>query len=101
MRLYELRTLLVGKDLQRVLSLGFLLAESDGEVYDYLNTQEHSGGWPTDARMTREKIIAATGDFEADCDGEFYTQKFGWKDLGEVSEADAAVLKRLGLIKNG
>lgn len=102
MRLYELRTRIVTKDFDNECSLGLVIAQNDEAVYDYLNNGERFvDGWERDRDVSREQIITARGDLKAECNGMFFDEKFGWKDLGEVSEADTAVLKRLGLLKNG
>jgi hypothetical protein len=51
-----------------------------------------------DALEPEEAIIAAKGDYDSKYMGEFYDQKYGWEDLGEVSAEDIASLKRLKIL---
>lgn len=98
MRLYRVRTHFIAKDLDKDAILEFILAKNEDEVYEYINNKHCIGDWPGCAEMTREDIMAARGDFDADPHGEFYDQKFGWDDLREVSSEEIATLKRLGIL---
>lgn len=98
MRLYRIKTRFLGKDLDQYASLGHFLAENDDGIYDRINTAHKYGEWPESVGMTREAIIAAKGDYESDYMGEFYDQKFGWEDLGEVSAEEITHLKRFNVL---
>ncbi len=99
MRIYKIRTHFYGKDLNEEASLGYAIAENDDGIYDHINKEYHKyGEWHECVNMTREEIIAAKGDYESESMGEFYDQKYGWEDLGEVSPDDVANLKRLKIL---
>ena len=98
MKLYKIRTHFYGKDLDKEANLGYMVAENDNGVYDHINKKFQYGEWPEFVEMTREEIISAKGDYDSECMGEFYDQKFGWEDLGEVSSEDVAHLKSLKIL---
>jgi hypothetical protein len=96
MKLFEIKTRFYGKDLHESASLGYVLAETEEAIYNHIENDCKGGDdWPQSVNSTKEKIIAAKGDFKTEYMGEFYDQKYGWKDLGEISSEDAAVLVRL------
>jgi hypothetical protein len=98
MRLYRIMTHFYGKDLDRGASLGFAVAENDEGIYEYINQKYKYNDWPESVQMDREAIIAAKGDLGSDYMGEFYDQKYGWEDLGEVSADEVANLKRMKIL---
>lgn len=98
MRLYKIKTHFYGKDLDEEASLGYAVAENDDGIYDHINKKYKYDGWPESVEMTREEIIASNGDYDSEYMGEFYDQKYGWEDLGEVSTEDIAHLKRLMVV---
>lgn len=99
MRLYKIKTHFYGKDLNEEASLEYAVAENNEGIYDYINKKFRWKEWPELVEITREEIIAAKGDYDTEILGEFYDQKFGWEDLGEISADDIAHLKRLGIVK--
>lgn len=98
MKLYRIRTGFWGKDLNEEAILEYVVAENDDGIYDHVNRKFKYDEWPDSVDMTREEIIEAKGDFGSAYMGEFYDQKFGWEDLGEVSAEDIAHLKRLKIL---
>jgi hypothetical protein len=98
MHLYKITTRFLGKDLNKFATLTYLVAENEDGVYDHINEKHMGNDWSESVNMTREVIIAVKGDFKSDYMGEFYDQKFGWEDLGEVSVEDIANLKRLKIL---
>lgn len=98
MRLYKIRTHFYGKDLDEEASLGYAVAENDDGVYDHINKKYKYNEWPGSVEMTREAIIATKGDYDSEYMGEFYDQRYGWEDLGEVSADNIADLKRLKIL---
>ena len=98
MRLYRIKTHFYGKDLDAEANLGYAVAENDDGIYDHINKNKFGGKWPEFVEMTREAIIAEEGDCDSEYMGEFYDQKYGWEDLGEVSADDIANLKRLKVL---
>lgn len=98
MRLYRIKTHFYAKDLDEGAILGYILAENGLKVYDYINEKYMYGDWSEIVMRDREEIIAEEGDFDSENTGEFYDQKYGWEDLGEVSSDDIATLKRLKIL---
>ena len=98
MRLYKIKTHFYGKDLNKEASLGCVVAENDDGIYDHINKRHKYDEWPESVQMSREEIIAAKGDYNSEYMGEFYDQKYGWEDLGEVSDEDIAGLRRLKVL---
>jgi|GEM_PF-4013443 hypothetical protein len=112
MRLFRVKTRFLGKDLDETVLLGYLVAMTDDEVFEEISKQHCYGAWPGDKEgyeddpdeladidAKKQEIVEARGDFDSEYDGEFYDQKYGWEDLGEISEQDIATLKRLDLLK--
>lgn len=98
MRLYKITTHFYGKDLDEGAILGYAVADNDDGIFDHINKKHFYNDWPEIVKMAREKIIAAKGDYDAEHMGEFYDQKYGWEDLGEISADDIANLKRLKIL---
>ena len=98
MRLYRIKTHFYGKDLDAEPNLGYAVAENDDGIYDHINKKHKYNEWPEFVEMTREAIVAAKGDYDSEYMGEFYDQRYGWEDLGEVSADDVANLKRLKVL---
>ncbi len=101
MKLYKITTHFYGKDLDEAAILGHVVAETDEAVYDHINKEYKCDDWPSSVNMTREAIVAERGDHGSEYMGEFYDQKYGWEDLGEVSIEDATCLKRFGILDVG
>lgn len=97
-KLYQIKTRIIGKDLDETVTIGFIVAESDEAVYDHIDEKHQYGGWAESVHLTREEIIAAKGDFGTKYMGEFFDQKFGWEELGEVTPEEIATLRRLGVL---
>lgn len=98
-RLYKIKTHFYGKDLDEEASLGYAVAKNENGIYDHINKKYHKRyEWSELVKMTREEIIAAKGDYDSKDMGEYYNQKYGWEDLGEVSADDIANLKRLKVL---
>ena len=98
MRLYKIRTHFYGKDLDKEAILEYAVSEDGKGIYDHINKKYNYGEWSECVEMTRETIIAAKGDYDSEYMGEFYDQKYGWEDLGEVSADDIVNLKRLRVL---
>ena len=98
MRFYKIKTHFYGKDLDEETALGYAVAENEGGIYDLINKKYRYNEWPELVEMTREEIVAAKGDYDSEYMGEFYDQKYGWEDLGEVSADDIANLNRLRVL---
>jgi hypothetical protein len=111
MRLFRVKTRFLGKDLDKTVLLGYLVAMTDDEVFEEISKQHCSGAWAGNKEgyegdpdelayidTKKQEIVEARGDFDQENDGEFYDKKYGWEDLGEVSEEDIATLKRLGIL---
>jgi hypothetical protein len=105
MKLYRIITHFWGKDLYERVMLEYVVAINDDAIYEYISRKYRSAelssgnaNWDEMVNMTREEIIAAHGDLDSDLQGEFYDQKYGWEELGEVTLADFATLKKLGIV---
>ncbi len=98
MKLYRITTQFIGKDLDETVMIGYIVAENDEAVYAYIEKKEKWDEWPESVDMTREAIIAAKGDFNSEYMGEFYDQKYGWEDCGDITAEEVAPLERLGVL---
>ncbi|MDP2668429.1 MAG: hypothetical protein Q8P07_01160 [bacterium] len=98
MRLYKIKTHFYGKDLNEEAILGYTVADNETGIYDHINKKFKYDGWPDSVMMTQEEIIIAKGDYDSEYMGEFYDQKYGWEDLGEISGGDFASLVRLKIV---
>src|ERR1700722_6022223 len=92
MRLYKNKTHFYGKDLDQEAMLGYIVAENDEGAYGHINQTYFDEEWPESVEMDRDDIIAKKGDESSEYIGEFYDQKYGREDLGEIS---AEVIVRL------
>ena len=99
MRLFHIKTRFIAKDLDKVVSIGYIVAESDEQVFDFIDRKYRHSGWKESSRsLSREEIMRAKGDFNDEFLGEFYDQKFSWQEVGEVTENELSTLVRLGMI---
>ena len=108
-RLYKITTHFLGKDLDHRAFLGYVVADSDDEVAEHINQKYHYGEWfgyadpsePDDETAAqRQDYIAHKGDDHTEYAGEFYDQKFGWQEIGEITEEQVAVLRTLDVISD-
>lgn len=98
-RLFKIKTRFLGKDLYETTTLEYIIAQNDEEVYDHINEEYCYGDWPEGSDMTREEIMEARGDFQAEYRGEFYDQKYGWEQAKELESGDEVVLKKYGIVE--
>jgi len=100
MKLYRIKIRLISEefDFDRTVVLEFVVAENDEAVFNYIDKCKYEGEWTMWVNMTRDKIIAAKGDFESRPYHIGIDQKFRWEDLGEVSPEEIATLRRLGIL---
>lgn len=98
---------------------GYLLAKDDQEVFDWFASDPGGiySGWDDledDAleegeekdkywksrEMKRQEIIKHRGDFQNDdwADAYYGIHRYGWKDLGEVTKEEIAVLRKFKAI---
>lgn len=122
MKLYKIRALYLGKDLDDEVSIGYFTAEDETGAFLYIN--EHYGNWIEsfideveveedeedkldDAKFLMEKffeteigkmIMKDRGDFQDEYRGEFYDIKYGWEEVGEITEQEVQVLKKLKIL---
>jgi hypothetical protein len=103
LHLYRINTKFLGKDLEEKAILGYVAAENVDQVIDHIrNSRDETwadtwypkGGWKKDDQK-RADYIANQGDFHTEYDGEFYDQKYGWNDLGEITPEQVETLKKL------
>lgn len=98
-KLYRIFTRILGKDLDKTFLLGYITAESDNEIFNFIDAKYRDDNWDNyGGSMNRESIIEERGDLEDDYLGEFYDQKYGWEEAGEASEADLGTLQKLKLL---
>lgn len=106
MKLFRLKTEFWGKDLNEKASLGYIVAESEEEVAEYINNKYCYGDWfgsnedgdEDYVEMLRQDFIAHNGNFHTEYRGEFYDQKYGWEELGDIKDDQLDVLKAFGII---
>lgn len=96
MRLYKIKTHFYGKDLDQLAMLGYVIAGSALDVFDYIDENYKYSEWPDSVGMTEDEILSESGDFESVYMG-VYDQKYGWEDLGEILCSDADILVGLGI----
>lgn len=106
MKLYQIITKFWGKDLNESASLGYVIADSEEEVAEYISQSYHDGEWfgyedddPDEYAKRRQDYLANKGDIHTEYDGEFYDQKYGWEGVGEVTDEQIAVLQNLGVLQ--
>ena len=99
MKLYKMTTAFLGKDLNKTAILGYLVAESEEQVAEHINHKYCYGEWFGDDQEEKENkkqdIIANKGDFHTEYDGEFYDQKYGWKEVCTVDGEQMLILSQL------
>ena len=98
MKLYKIITYFWGKDLNEQAFLGYLVKTSDEEVYEHINEEYKGNDWPESVNMDREDIINQKGDFDSGYMGEFYDQKYGWEEVGEITLEQITCLEQLSII---
>lgn len=101
MQLYKITTLFLGKDLHESAILGYLAAENDEAVYQYISDHIAWGEpWETQyEKGAKERIMEKCNDFEEEYLGEFYDQKYGWERVSPlIADDELEVLKRYGIL---
>ncbi|OGZ05698.1 MAG: hypothetical protein A2762_02570 [Candidatus Lloydbacteria bacterium RIFCSPHIGHO2_01_FULL_54_11] len=102
-RLYRITTHFWGKDLDEGAILGYVVADSPEEVAEHISQKVHGGEWfgyesddgAEAVEETRLDYIAKQGDFHTEPAGEFYDQKYGWEEVGEVTDEQVTTLAAL------
>lgn len=106
MKLYRVKTEFWGKDLSEKATLGYVVADSEEEVAEHINQKHTYGEWflgiygnddPEEMEITKQDYLANKGDIHTEYAGEFYDQKYGWEEIGEVTDEQIAVLRDLGI----
>ena len=113
MKLYRIKNLFLGKDLNQEATDRYIVAENDLEVYKQLAknfgemeglTEENGEVYDDWAQAyggdkeVRERILKNKGDFDEDYLGEFYDIKYGWQDLGEITKEEIQILKKFKIL---
>jgi hypothetical protein len=96
----------MGKDLSETVMLGFVIAETEEEIGRHINWKYGYGGWlgnsysedPEEREYLLAEYVEHKGDFHTDYAGEFYDQKYGWEEMGEITDEQAAVLHAVGVV---
>lgn len=104
-KLYRIKTQFLGKDLNEEAILGYVVADTEAEVADHINKKHKCSEWfgaegyddIEDIQAQRTDYMANRGDFHTEYDGEFYDQKYGWEEVGEIADAEITILKLLGI----
>jgi hypothetical protein len=105
-KLFKLTTRFVGKHLDKLVMLGFVLADTEEQVARHISWKYHYGEWlgdefsedPEEREHLLADYVAHKGDFHAPPEGDYHTQGFGWEEMGEVTEEQAAVLRAVGVV---
>jgi len=112
MKLYAIIVNYQGKDLDAKEKGWYITANNEEEVFnhlsktqfeDYEGEEEGSGvsewaNYYDGDKKTKERIIKNKGDFDEQYMGEFYDIKYGWEEIGEVTDAEAEVLKKFKIL---
>lgn len=97
MKLYQIKTRLLGDDLDQESVLGFLLSNSDEEVFNFITTHYTWGepGWEDQYEHgAKKRIFERQGDFHEEYLGDQYDQKFAWLDMGIATDKELATLRK-------
>jgi hypothetical protein len=108
MKLYIIKTLFLGKDLNNKATMGLVLAENDEEIFGIVSKkwaywQKRLDDWRYDgpneyADRWENFILENCGDFTDDYHGEFYDQKFAWECLGSIMDEEIKTLQKFNLL---
>lgn len=90
----------------------YILRENDKEVFEYIRLNyttflwENSEDFETyefeDYNDFKKDIMENKGDLEHESgwdDAYYGVTKYGWEDMGEITDDDINVLKKLGILK--
>ncbi len=111
MRLYRIKTEFWNDNEKEKALLGYVVANSEDKVVEYINQKYHRGGWFTfnnydnsrvlqnEASLTKQDYLTNKGDFHTEHVGEYYDQKYGWEEVGEVTDEQIATLFELGILE--
>ncbi len=100
MKLYLIKTRLMGDELDQESIIGLLPAGTREEVYHYISTHYTWGepSWEDQYENgTKARILEKGGDFQEEYLGDQYDQKFSWEDLGELTEKEIKTIKKIGI----
>ena len=101
MKLYRIKTLFLGENLQEEAQLGFILAIDEESVYQYIS-DHFAWGEPWERQYengVKAQIMENKGDYAEEYLGEGYDQKFAWEEVApSVSEDEIKVLKKFGVL---
>ncbi len=101
MKLYKIKTLLMGKDFQEEAELGYILALNDEAVYQYIS-DHFAWGEPWERQYengVKNQIMANKSDYTEEFLGEGYDQKFAWEEVApEITEEEIKVLQKFNIL---
>jgi hypothetical protein len=106
MKLYRLKALYLGKDLDDEVTIEYFLAENESAAFKYVD--QHYAYWTDDIEAYENeedeeelpnRIKKNHGDFDEEYDGEFYDIKYKWEEVGGITEEDIVVLKKFNIVK--
>ncbi|MCR4279684.1 MAG: hypothetical protein NUV78_03040 [Candidatus Zambryskibacteria bacterium] len=101
MKLYKIKTLFLGENLQEEAQLGYLLAMNDEAVYQYIS-DTFAWGEPWERQYengVKAQIMENHGDYGEEYLGEGYDQKFGWEEVApDLKEEEIKILDKFGVL---
>lgn len=101
MKLYKIKTLFLGENLQEEAMLGYILAADDDAVYQYIS-DNFAWGEPWERQYengVKAQIMENHGDYNEEYLGEGYDQKFGWEEIADnPTKEEIAVLDKFGIL---
>ena len=107
MKLYQINSTFLGKDLQETRQIELVALSNDKDVFNYIDKnymyeewlERYSDNYDNENEVL-ESIMKNSGDVEEEYMGEFYDEKYSWVCLGDITDIETATLKKLGLLKD-
>ena len=100
MKLYKIKTLFITGDTQEEALVGYLVANNDTEVYEYIS-DNIAWGEPWEAQYesgAKNRILEAHSDYEEEYMGEEYDQKYSWEEVDSISSEESRVLNKFNVL---
>lgn len=99
MNLYRINALYLGKDLDDELTINYIVAKDEDEIFNIMDSQY--GLWSEEHDKDFAKRVKKNkGDFDEDYYGEFYDVKYRWEKIGEIKDEEIDVLKKFNIVKS-
>ena len=100
MKLYKIKTLFVVEDTQEEAVVGYLIANNDTEVYEYIS-DNIAWGEPWESQYesgAKGRIMEAHSDYEEEFMGENYDQKYSWEEVSSVTTEEVKILNKFNVL---